>query len=305
MSPFEASDTALTGLGYPLLDERAKLTAAVTQPVTPRAGWEVISALVTVKAYPSISRKSGESVCVAGVRLDTPRPEWVRFFPVGFRALPKHRQFEKYQVVQLLAHRGSTDRRQESFKPNLDSMVLGPVVDSQSGTWRRRWEVLGDLAGETTTCALHRAAKSAGQAAPSLGLIKPSVQDLIIEDNPAYIPGGSTQIDVDLFGTEREVLEATPFIARYKYFCAEPGCRGHEQQIVDWESGQLARRNLASHSPDEAKKLHREKFLDEMCGANKDTYFFVGNQHQHPRSFLVLGVFWPKRYTRPHPALAF
>jgi hypothetical protein len=32
-----------------------------------------------------------------------------------------------------------------------------------------------------------------------------------------------------------------------------------------------------------------------MCGEGKDTIFYVGNMHRHPKSFLVLGVFWPPK----------
>ena len=36
---------------------------------------ETATVMVTVKAYPQLSRKSGEVVCIAGIRLDTPTPE--------------------------------------------------------------------------------------------------------------------------------------------------------------------------------------------------------------------------------------
>ena len=38
--------------------------------------------LVTVKTYPTLSRKYGETVCTAGVREDG---TWVRMYPVPFR----------------------------------------------------------------------------------------------------------------------------------------------------------------------------------------------------------------------------
>jgi hypothetical protein len=49
--------------------------------------------LVTVKAYPGLSTRRGETVCVAGVRVDTDAPEWVRLYPVAFRDLPKTERF--------------------------------------------------------------------------------------------------------------------------------------------------------------------------------------------------------------------
>jgi hypothetical protein len=65
--------------------------------------WVQMRVLVTVKAYPSISTKYGEAVCVAGTRLDTPTPEWVRFFPVAYRDLPIRQRFQKYEVITLRA----------------------------------------------------------------------------------------------------------------------------------------------------------------------------------------------------------
>ena len=38
--------------------------------------------LVTVKPYPTLSRKYGETVCTAGIREDG---TWVRIYPVPFR----------------------------------------------------------------------------------------------------------------------------------------------------------------------------------------------------------------------------
>lgn len=40
--------------------------------------------LITVKTYPTLSRKYGETVCTAGVREDG---SWVRIYPVPFRRL--------------------------------------------------------------------------------------------------------------------------------------------------------------------------------------------------------------------------
>jgi hypothetical protein len=285
------------------MEQHSALISSIEVPVKAAPGREVITLLVTVKAYPAIARKSGESVCVAGVRIDTPEPEWIRIFPVGFRDLPREKQFAKYQVVQMAAQRGSTDRRSESFKPNLDTVRLGATLDTARAS-SARWGVLAPLAGATTTCQLAAAARTSGLDAPSLGLIKPArVVDLIVAENPEYRRGGEPVVDVDLFGNERELLEATPFQVHYRYNCAEPGCRGHEQSIIDWESGALARRNLATHTVQEAMGLHRAKFLDEMCSPRRDTYFYVGNQHQHPQSFMVLGVFWPPAHSRPHPTL--
>jgi len=93
--------------------------------------WEVMEVLVTVKAYPSVSGTYGEAVCVAGVRLDTPTPHFVRFFPVGYRDLLPEQRFHKYQVIRLRARKHSSDRRMESYRP--DVVVCRGFGDSVEG----------------------------------------------------------------------------------------------------------------------------------------------------------------------------
>jgi hypothetical protein len=263
--------------------------------VSLRPPYDVARILITVKAYPAVGQKTGESVCVAGVRLDGDQVRWARLFPVGFRDLPVERQFDKYQVVALRVKRRSTDRRPESLTPDLDSLALGPMVGTDGASWRTRAELLEPLIGATTTCELATRASVEGQDAPSLGLIEPAdVSDLVVTDNPDFDSGAGRHADVDLFGRVKSPLKSAPFIAKYRYRCRSGACPGHEQTLIDWESGVLARKNLHKGS-DEARRLHRERFLTEMCGPGRATHFFVGNQHQYPQSFLVLGVWWPPR----------
>lgn len=94
-------------------------------------------------------------MCVAGVRVDTASC-WIRLYPVTFRELGLTHRFSKYQLVGLRVFRSGSDRRPESFKPNLASVQLGEEVDTDNGSWRRRWMYLRELAGATTTCAPYR-----------------------------------------------------------------------------------------------------------------------------------------------------
>ena len=65
--------------------------------------------------------------------------------------------------------------------------------------------------------------------------------------------------------------------------------------IEDWEVGALFWRLVDQGDPSEvaAEKVKR-KFLDELCGADKDPHFFVGTILNHPKSWVVIGVFYPK-----------
>jgi len=104
--------------------------------------------LVTVKAYPALSRRYGETVCVAGAQVDTELRRWIRLYPVGYRELPRDDQFQKYQLVDLEVSKAS-DGRPESYRPNLQSMRQGEVLPA-GGHWARRWQYLSPLAGATT-----------------------------------------------------------------------------------------------------------------------------------------------------------
>ncbi|WP_170140902.1 hypothetical protein [Allonocardiopsis opalescens] len=39
----------------------------------------------------------------------------------------------------------------------------------------------------------------------------------------------------------------------------------------------------------------RDRFFDQMCSAERDTVFFVGNQAKRTHVFSVLGIYYPNR----------
>ncbi|PZS12690.1 MAG: hypothetical protein DLM60_21825 [Pseudonocardiales bacterium] len=267
---------------------------------------ERLRLLVTVKAYPQPSRTYGETVCVAGVRVDTSVPSWIRLYPVAYRDLAFIDRFKKYQILDLRAFRSSSDQRPESYKPNISAIILGDTLGTGRG-WRERWKHLNPFAGATTACEL--LARQGTPAAPSLGLIKPrEVTTLDIEPNDTFSEDKQRLAELaaagDLFTVERSVLEPAPYRLKYHYFCMDPGCKGHTQSLIDWEAGEAARNwKQSGYAERELPERLRRKFFDQMCATDRDTYFFLGNQHQHPKGFLVLGVFWPPAGSRPAPTL--
>jgi hypothetical protein len=252
---------------------------------------ETIELLVTVKAYPALSKKYGEAVCVAGIRTDTPRPEWVRLFPVGFRDLPYTHQFKKYDVIRLQAQHHSGDPRPETFRPNVETIQRIDHLDSKH-EWNERRRYVDPLA-VSSMCELRRRHQVHGV---SLGAVDPGeVLELTIEKQP----GGwsqSKQTIADqpsLFYETKEGIEKVPYAAKYRYRCGEASCSGHHQTIIDWELAQSFRSWRDRYPEAELPEKIRQRWLEEMCREDKATLFFVGNQHLQPKSFLVLGVFWP------------
>jgi hypothetical protein len=118
--------------------------------------------------------------------------------------------------------------------------------------------------------------------------------ELIIEK--ADKEWGDIVRQLHMFEEPSKPLEPIPFRFKYRYVCDDLPCKGHEQTIVDWEACELYRKLRDSEESEHAVRAKMEqKFVGELWGRERDSYLFVGNQLAHPRSFIVLGVFWPPK----------
>lgn len=266
----------------------------------PRPSEETAEVMVTVKTYPNPSETYGETVCVAGVRLDRERPEWIRLYPVKFRNVDFDSQFKKYEIIRVNgAYQHVNDNRPESFRPRQDELEHVEQLDTSSN-WQRRRMNLDGLIGATTMCELLDQNPVGGMAvpSPSLGLIKPLDIVATVVDGDPWNAAEQAKIDKasapDLFGTSLKPLEPAPFAVRYKYRCESQKCRGHDQKVLDWEAGQAGRRWLREYGDADARAAMLKKWRDEMLAQDNDVHFYVGNQNVHRRSFSVLGVWRPK-----------
>jgi hypothetical protein len=253
---------------------------------------EPIELLVVVKAYPNVSLRYGEVVCVAGIRTDVRPNRWVRLYPIQFRDLEFSKRFRKYQYVRLQATQHTGDGRPESMRPNTDSLDLGARVGTRRG-WAARRSVVEPLMVESM-CALQRQQAIDGT---SLGVFRPlEVSDFTVEtESSEWDPDKQGVVNQpSLLFPGKTGLEKIPYRFRYRYRCADRGCGGHHQSIIDWELSQAYRVWRDQYPSDVLDRL-RQRWLDDLCGPDKDAAFFVGNQHQHPEGFLVLGVFWPPK----------
>lgn len=95
--------------------------------------------LITVKTYPTLSKKYGETVCTAGVRADG---SWVRLYPVPFRRLEEKEQYRKFDWLECRLDRNKSDPRPESYRP-ADFNELRPVAHIDTAdNWRERRRIL-------------------------------------------------------------------------------------------------------------------------------------------------------------------
>ncbi|MFA5794273.1 MAG: hypothetical protein WC980_04315 [Candidatus Brocadiia bacterium] len=254
--------------------------------------WEPHQILITVKTYPTPSKKYVETVCVAGVSLSNKK--FVRLYPIRYRDLDENKKFKKYSVIKAKIAKAADDHRPESYKINADSIEIIDTLGTKDKWLKRKGIVLPVL--DKSMCEI---LKQEPLTHKSLGLIKP--------ERIEFTKGKARNKDIeeaqrcyaqmDLINKQKQTIEFIPYEFRYKFYCAgEPNCPGHDFPIIDWEIGQSYRSWRADY-PNEDVLLQKikQRWFDEICSPNKDTYFYVGNVHRFRDTFMVLGVFYPPK----------
>jgi hypothetical protein len=259
---------------------------------------ERMKVLVLVKAAPVLTSNFDETMCVAGARIDAPEPAWVRLHPVPFRDLDDDRKFTKYQAVDVDVIRRRADRRPESWSPIHGSIVPTESMSTDHG-WAQRRGIVETL-GEANMCDLVEVNRSgSGPGTPSLAVVRPIAppklritrrDDAQLEEWGRRAAAAESRVSLfDDPDARKPEFEVVPWRFQYEFQCSASACNGHVQTIVDWEV--LALWRHVRHRPDWQEQM-RVKF-EETLWQGRDSRLFVGNQEQHPASFLVLGVFWP------------
>lgn len=266
---------------------------------------ENLRVLITVKTYPIPSSKYDELVCTAGV---TETGDFVRLYPVNFRDLPYSSQYKKYQWMEVEAtkHAGR-DSRKESYRPNCDTIRLsGEPIAAAKDNWAER----SKYALAKKAQSLEHLYAQQEQDKTSLGIFKPkAVHDLIVSsDDPEWKTGFLNALRQQRLWETRtaskEPPRKIPFKFHYRFECDDSRCKkNHQMMIEDWEVGALYWKCVdGGASPEEACRKVKQKFLDQLCGLDRDTHFYVGTVLAHPKSWVVVGVYWPKAAPVSNPA---
>jgi len=250
---------------------------------------ERIKVLITVKTYPTPSKSYEELVCTAGVRVDG---SFIRLHPIDYRYRPHAQWYQKYQWIDVEVERHLRDPRPESYRPIGEIRPIGKPLPTSSNWAERKEFVLQNCAA--SMCEL----KKMSQKEISLAIIKPKVfKDFVIEETDRrWKPQVEARLkQMRLFGRDRKPLEKIPYKFSYDFLCQEQGCKGHRMMIEDWEVGELYRKMRDKFKDEEiAYQKVKDKFYGEICGEDKDTYFFVGTVLKHG-TWIILGTFYPKK----------
>jgi hypothetical protein len=246
--------------------------------------------LITVKAYPNPSRKYGETVCCAGIDIDT--LQWVRLYPIPYRDLDKSQKFRKYTVIKVRCWKAEDDHRLESYKINSDSIETLDWLDT-----KRKWAARKKIVLPTRSPSFCQVFKT--REHKSLAMFNPCDVDFYWKKatSESEAKREACYAQLSFFDRKKSTIEKIPFDFYYHFRCSgSSDCQGHDLPIVDWEIGQ-AYRDWRSRYKSQAQLLEKikERWLDRMCSKQNDIYFYVGNMKRFHANFLVLGVFYPKK----------
>lgn len=255
--------------------------------------------LVTVKTYPELSSKYGETVCTAGIREDG---TWVRLYPVPFRRLDESEQYKLYDWIECRLRQHTADSRPESFRP-VDARELVPVghMDT-SGQWHERRRML--LHRATVHTSLSELIRGAKNNALSLAVFRPErVVDFQWEETDrqwdpsklAIVRAMASQPDLFDDGSWSRtfsIVNKLPYNFYYRFEDSEG--RSARLRILEWQIGALYRNCLWRAKGDEEEALIkvRQKYFNSFL--ETDLHFFLGTtaawHRRAPNPWMIVGV---------------
>lgn len=254
--------------------------------------------LITVKTYPTLSTKYGETVCTAGLREDG---SWVRIYPVPFRKIEDfERRYAKFDWIECdLLRNAAKDKRPESRRPT-DLKTL-KVVDhiGTKNNWHSRRDIVLYKGGVFTN--LQGLIDDAKADKRSLATFRPTaiLEFIVEEDDREWDEKKLAEMrkqlsQPDLFEDSEwqntfRVIDKLPY--KFSYRLVDDSGRESTMQILDWEIGALFWR-YGRTCEETAKQKVREKYFDQFL--KTDLHLFLGTTQQWhnvaPNPWVIVGV---------------
>jgi hypothetical protein len=261
--------------------------------------------LITVKTYPTLSKKYGELVCTAGFREDG---SWIRIYPIPFRKLDYDKRYKKYDWIELDLVRNTSDFRPESYKPTYyDGLKVLDHIEAKPNNWEKRKEIVLKKVFSNLSTLIEEAKDK--QIRTSLAVFKPKeILEFKIEqvdrnwdsEKLADLEAKSKQLN--LFENPDNpfiVVDKLPY--KFSYKLIDEKGKESTMMIEDWEIGALYRNMLAKYEGNEAKACEdvKKKYFDDFA-KTKDLHLYLGTTFINhlrgaPNPFIIIGTFHPKK----------
>ncbi len=259
---------------------------------------------ITVKTYPTISKKYDELVCTAGILDDG---SWVRIYPLPFRKLEYENRYKKFQWLELPISKNTSDSRPESYKiDDIDQVKALDIIEAKKGGWAERKRII--LEKNELFTDLTALIERAKYNELSLAIFKPAkITDFIVEE--VAREWSQDKLDtlhkkaqqLSLFQTEEEVKQEFSVVRKlpYKFSYRFEDAKGRKSKMMieDWELGMLYWNCLEQCDGDEERAIEkvRQKYFDFFL--TRDIYLFLGTTKQFhgwaSNPFIIIGVFYP------------
>ncbi|GAB4187907.1 MAG: hypothetical protein Kow00105_02590 [Phycisphaeraceae bacterium] len=244
--------------------------------------------LITVKTYPTLSRKYVETVCTAGIN---DSGSWRRLYPIRFRYLDGDKKFNLYDIIQVKLEDHSADGRPESRRPHTDTIR---VVDSITD-WSLRHQWVKPTIVESLQ-AMQEQAKSIG----------PVVCQEVLDFESKKVSGNWSESQIDqlrqqqLWGNSAPTqLEKIPWEFRIRW---RDGC-GHEHNhmFISWEVCETWRKYRHRYT-DPIKRM-KDKWLEDIFSQDRYLAFFMGNAYRFRNNYMICGTYNPLKSKISHESL--
>ena len=267
-----------------------------------KPGYTEHKILIWAKTYPELSKKYIETVCTAGM-LPSGKP--VRIYPIPYRYMSDgDEQFKLYQWITAGLLKNPDDTRPESYKIDLDSIQVGETIPTTQDEWGKRSGLMfKDKSWQFENMEELQEAQKNNRT--SIGVVTPrEITKVEVIDRPEEAARSFEQkfedlkktveaqrAQMDMFAQtippEMKQLEFMKCRVAVSWLCKQNACSGHNMQVLDWGLCELQRRD-----GNEAAV----KRMKELCNLSVyDLKFFLGNSFRYPASFMIVGLWYPKR----------
>lgn len=256
--------------------------------------WTRKKVLLTVKAYPTTSKRYGATYCAAGVTEDG---EWIRLYPMSFHDYLR-RKLKRYTWIEVECKKDTKEKikRKESHKVREGTIKILDISFTSGDGRKKYWRKRNNLILPLVSPSIRHLKDMNESDRTSLGLIKPKlVTEFTFRPPPEGIDEKTGYYQMDIEG--KRVPTPDPFpTAKYHFHCSDE-CSGHSMTCLDWELGQLWRNMKRKYSDEEEqiRKVHNKWFKEFV--EKKNLHFFMGTESQWG-NWMIIGVYYPPKYVK-------
>jgi len=236
--------------------------------------------LITVKTYPTLSKKYLETVCTAGIN---EAGEWRRLYPIRFRYLEEEKQYHVYDRISVKLDEVPKDGRPETRRPQAETLS---VLDNIS-KWAHRDEWIRPT--------IHSSMRSLLSAKQTIGAVQVSqVKELTFTQiGSEWSASQKEQLRQEGLWSKKEPkpLEKIPY--QFHLVWRDGDGSEHRNMFISWEVCQTYRSYRRMY--DKPLEVLAEKWMNDLFGPNREVAFFMGNSARFRQNYMVCGTYTPAK----------